>query len=47
MQTAEQYKLQIDTLESNIIYLYLWGLTTREIKQMIETIYGQYYGFSI
>lgn len=42
-QTVAPYKRQNDTLESTIIHLYSRGLTTREITQMIETMYGHHY----
>ena len=42
-QTIEPYKRHNDTLESTIIQLYTNGLTTEEIAQLIEKMYGHHY----
>lgn len=42
-QTITPYKRHNDTLESTLIQLYTNGLTTEEIVQLIEKMYGHHY----
>jgi transposase-like protein len=42
-QTITPYKHNSDTLEDTIIHLYKKGITTREISDLIEKMYGHYY----
>lgn len=41
--TIPPYKRNTDTLENSIIQMYSHGITTREISDLIEKMYGQYY----
>lgn len=42
-RTIPPYKRNTDTLENSIIQMYSHGITTREISDLIEKMYGQYY----
>lgn len=42
-QTLDSYMLNQDSLEHSIILLYKKGITTREISDLIEKMYGHYY----
>lgn len=42
-QTLPAYGQHIDALESTVIQLYSHGVTTREISELIEKMYGSYY----
>lgn len=42
-RTIPPYKRNTDTLENSIIQMYRHGITTREISDLIEKMYGQYY----
>lgn len=42
-RTIPPYKRNSDTLENSIIQMYRHGITTREIMDLIEKMYGQYY----
>jgi putative transposase len=42
-QTIPPYKRNTDDLETTIIQLYKKGITTREIADLIEKMYGHYY----
>ena len=42
-QTLPERKRQTDSLETTIIQLYQHGVTTRQISELIEQMYGQYY----
>lgn len=42
-KTLPPYQRNSDTMESAIIELYRHGITTREIADLIERMYGQYY----
>lgn len=42
-QTVPSYKKSSDYLENTIIQLYKKGITTREIADLIERMYGQHY----
>lgn len=42
-QTLRPYQRNTDTLEGTVIQLYKRGITTREIADLIEKMYGQYY----
>lgn len=42
-QTIRPYQRSNDTLEGTIIQLYKRGITTREIADLIEKMYGQHY----
>lgn len=42
-RTIPPYKRNNDTLENSIIQMYRHGITTREIADLIEKMYGQYY----
>jgi len=42
-RTIPPYKRNNDTLENSIIQMYSHGITTREISDLIEKMYGQYY----
>nr|MCG4641926.1 transposase [Bifidobacterium bifidum] len=39
----EPYSRRTDTLESMIIKMYSKGITTREIADLVERMYGDYY----
>ncbi|MBT8897502.1 transposase, partial [Lactobacillus delbrueckii subsp. bulgaricus] len=41
--TLPAYGQRTDTLESTVIQLYSHGVTTREITDLIEKMYGSYY----
>ncbi|MDK8160961.1 transposase, partial [Lactobacillus delbrueckii] len=41
--TLPAYGQRTDTLESTVIQLYSHGVTTREISDLIEKMYGSYY----
>lgn len=42
-KTLAPYQRNSDTLENTVIELYRHGITTREIADLIEKMYGQYY----
>lgn len=42
-QTLPERKRQGDALETTIIQLYRRGVTTRQISELVEQMYGQYY----
>ena len=42
-KTLAPYQRNSDTLENTVIELYKHGITTREISDLIEKMYGQYY----
>ena len=42
-QTLPAYGQHTDALESTVIQLYSHGVTTREISELIEKMYGRYY----
>ena len=42
-QTLPAYGQHTDALESTVIQLYSHGVTTREISELIEKMYGSYY----
>jgi transposase-like protein len=42
-QTLEPYRRHNDTLESNVIHLYRKGMTTSDIADLIEKMYGHHY----
>lgn len=42
-QTLPAYARQSDQLEQTVIQLYSHGVTTAEISQLIQTMYGKYY----
>ncbi|MET3684490.1 transposase-like protein, partial [Alkalibacillus flavidus] len=42
-QTVAPYKRSSDTLEQTVIHLYEKGITTEEITQLIEKMYGHHY----
>lgn len=42
-QTIPDYKRKTDSLEHTIIHLYRHGITTRQISELIEQMYGHYY----
>ena len=42
-QTVPERKRQDDALETTIIQLYQHGVTTRQISDLVEQMYGQYY----
>ena len=41
-QTLPAYARRSDRLEEAVIQLYAHGVTTTEISQLVETMYGQY-----
>ncbi|MCD5516891.1 transposase, partial [Lactobacillus delbrueckii subsp. lactis] len=41
--TLPAYGQHTDTIESTVIQLYSHGVTTREISDLIEKMYGSYY----
>lgn len=42
-QTIERYQRRTDSLEDMVIHLYRRGITTKEIAELMEKMYGSYY----
>ncbi|MCT3584157.1 hypothetical protein EFS17_09370 [Levilactobacillus brevis] len=42
-QTINRYQRRTDSLEDMVIHLYHRGITTKEIAELMEKIYGSYY----
>jgi len=41
--TIDRYQRRTDSLEDMVIHLYRRGITTREIAELMEKMYGHYY----
>ena len=46
-QTVDRYKRRRDDLETTILQLYAKGITTSEISDLIEKMYGHAYNHNI